>query len=140
MRITFDLPDWAIGKTINIFAGKELLAKKKVKVVYDGENHIQTEDQSLMVKTLPEYRCNGCGDCCSQGGSPFPQKMLAEITYRLDNYTFSKNGKCPLLGEDGCIMKGSIPFSCAKSNCEGWSENCSEKLIAIEDIEDIEVI
>lgn len=137
MKIEFEVPDWAIGRTIFIFAGRELLAKKETIVEFNKQlkKHIINPIQPLQIKSKDDYRCSGCGDCCSTGGSPFPQKMLAEISYRLDNYKYNKEGRCPLLGEDGCIMKGSIPFSCAKSNCEGWSENCTEKLIPIEDIE-----
>lgn len=132
MKITFDLPDWAVGKTINIFAGRELLAKKEVEVSFDGKVHVVYPDQLLKVKTLPEYCCNGCGDCCSTGGSPFSKQILTEIKKRLKDYEWQGTGtKCPLLADDGCSMKGSIPFSCAKSNCEGWSETCSEKLVEV---------
>ncbi len=69
--------------------------------------------------------------------------MLYEIQSRLLDYEWQGTGtKCPLLDEkEGCVMKGSIPFSCAKSNCGangGWSKNCTEQLISTDII--IEVV
>jgi len=124
MKIEIDVPDWAENKRISIFAGNELLAQRDVLSIYNPKtNKHELHQQPFKIKI---GRCSGCGDCCKEGGSPFPQKMLDEIKKRLKNYTYQKNSPCPLVAEDGCILKGKILFSCASSNCEGWSENCTE--------------
>jgi hypothetical protein len=136
MRVSFDLPDWAVGKDINIFSGRELVGKLEYhyekKKQKDGK--LSRKKYYSPIKLKPaDGRCNGCGDCCSTGGSPFSRDILNQIRWRLDDYEWQGTGtKCPLLAEDGCVMKGSIPFSCAKSNCEGWSENCTEKLVPVD--------
>jgi len=116
--------DWTKGKRISVFAGSELIAQKDCLSVFNKDTKVHDLiTQSFKVKT---GRCNGCGDCCGTAGSPFPKKMLADIQSRLKDYKYSTDGPCPLLAEDGCILKGKILFSCASSNCEGWSENCTE--------------
>ncbi len=137
IRISFEVPDWVKGRHIYLFAGTELLGKKEFRKekIRDNRGNIIIKNYYLPIKlkVKPQFRCNGCGDCCSTGGSPFSQEMLSEIQFRLNDYQWQGSGtKCPLLDNNGCIMKGTIPFSCAKSNCEGWSENCSEKLIELE--------
>ncbi len=90
----------------------------------------------LKIKTDQSMRCNGCGDCCSTGGAFTSNEIINEMRDRLNNYTYKQTGRCVFLDDDiGCIMKGSIPFSCAKSNCEGWSENCTEKLTELIQLE-----
>lgn len=134
--IKFEIPSWAFGRQINIFAGNELLAQKifvREKIRQNDELIIKEYYRPLKIKAGENNRCNGCGDCCSTGGSPFAPKLLKEIQERLRDYEWQGTGtKCPLLAEDGCSMKGSIPFSCAKSNCQGWSKNCTEQLIELE--------
>lgn len=139
MKMSFDVPDWVIGRHIYVFAGTELLGKKEFRKdkVRDKDNELVVEKHYLPfeLKAEQEFRCNGCGDCCTTGGSPFSQMMLTEIQFCLSDYIWQGSGSpCPLLGKDGCIMGGSIPFSCAKSNCEGWSGNCSEKLVTLEEL------
>jgi len=127
MKIEFEIPDWAENRRISIFAGSELLAQKDVIIKFNKETkkHDIIEYPSIKVKIR---RCSGCGDCCGEGGSPFPKKMLEEVKSRLKDYEYSQHTPCPLLAEDGCILKGKILFSCASSNCEGWSEHCTEVL------------
>ncbi len=137
MKIEVNVPDWAIGKDIYLFSGSELLGHLQFhyKKTRQDDGSILRENKYFPLKLKPaEGRCNGCGDCCSTGGSPFNKHTLYEIQSRLLNYDYAGSGtKCPLLADDGCVMRGSIPFSCAKSNCEGWSENCTEKLVPIDD-------
>lgn len=125
VKIELEIPEWAENRRISVFAGSELLAQKDVIVKFNKETkkHDIIIHQPLKIKI---GRCTGCGDCCGEGGSPFPEKMLEEIKRRLKDYKYSKNSPCPLLDEFGCILKGKILFSCASSNCEGWSKNCTE--------------
>lgn len=137
MKIEFEIPDWAIGRHINIFAGIELLGQ----MAFRYEKNRTPEGLEKKKYYLPlklkgkDGRCNGCGDCCGTGGSPFPASLLEEIKQRLMFYEHQGTGTpCPLLGREGCVMGSSIPFQCANSNCEGWSENCTEKMISVNDI------
>jgi hypothetical protein len=135
VKVTFDIPDWAIGRHIHIFAGVELLGQmefrsEKIKT----EDGVKRENHYMPLK-MKVGRCNGCGDCCGTGGSPFSFQLLEEIKQRLMFYEHQGTGTaCPLLGDSGCILGSAIPFQCASSNCEGWSENCTEKLVADDDI------
>lgn len=125
MKIEFEIPKWTENRRISIFAGSELLAQKNVLSIFNPETKKhEFYPQTLRIKI---GRCNGCGDCCKTGGSPFPPKMLKEIKKRLKDYKYESNGVCPLVDEFGCILKGKILFSCASSNCEGWSNNCTER-------------
>lgn len=102
MKIEFEVPEWAIGKHIYIFAGAELLAKKEVIISHKNDEHV-SEYLPLLLK--PIYgRCNGCGECCKG---------------------------CPFLNPDGCSFKGRIPFTCLKSICTEF-EGCTEKLEVVE--------
>ncbi|MHA1440264.1 MAG: hypothetical protein ACTSPK_00180 [Candidatus Heimdallarchaeota archaeon] len=124
MKIEFEVPEWAKNRRISIFAGNELLAQKNVLSTFNPETKKhEFHQQKLRIKV---GRCSGCGDCCNTGGSPFPEKMLEEIKKRLKNYNYQQGIPCPLVDKDGCILKGKILFSCASSNCEGWSKNCTE--------------
>lgn len=140
MKIEFEVPDWAIGRQINIFAGSELLGQKifhRDKNRADGKLTTKEYYTPLQIKTKEEYKCNGCGDCCNMSG--VPEKIVDRIKeYAILDATGGKRETaCPMLGREelghfGCILGAWIPFSCAKSNCEGWSENCSEKLVPVE--------
>ena len=128
MKIELTIPKWAENKRISVFAGNELIAQNEVVRKFNKE----TKKHDIIIHhpfKIKMGRCNGCGDCCNTGGSPFPLKMLEEVKKRLKDYEFKPNGICPLVDKDGCILKGKIPFSCASSNCEGWSENCTERFI-----------
>lgn len=137
VTVTFDIPEWAIGRHINIFAGTELLGKMqyikhKIPLHYGGV-YRSSYYKPLTIKNDESMRCSGCGDCCSTGGAFAHEDILHNMKERLNNYTYSQEGACVFYDTNtGCIMKGSIPFSCAKSNCEGWSDNCTEKLITLE--------
>ena len=129
MKITFEVPEWSNKKIISIFAGTELLAQRQIKVIFDQKEK-KHKNIILPIKIKPENgRCNGCGDCCSNSGSPFYPYLLEDVKKRLNNYIYSKKGKCPLLTDDGCILKNKIPFACISSNCEGKTENCTERLL-----------
>jgi hypothetical protein len=101
MRITIDIPDWAEGRHIYIFAGIELLAYR-----HKGE--------SLKVKT---GRCSMCGGCC-MGLGEVSQPPLAI------------DGRCVNLVPDGpklvCSLGSSRPFSCSAGvrlkNVKGCTE------------------
>lgn len=124
MKIEFEVPEWAIGKHIYIFAGTELLGKKEVRIYHeDGEHKIRHLPLEMKQK---DGRCNGCGSCCAATG--IPQKLLDDMRDMLNN---PREDGCPLLNEDGCIMKAWTPFSCLKSVCSAY-EGCTEKLEVIE--------
>ncbi len=134
VKIEFELPKWAVGRNIHIMAGTELLGRMEFRREKNRINgKVEIKEYYLPLKLKPENgRCIGCGDCCSMGGSFASKGLLDEISKRLSNYEYSKKGACPLLGDIGCIMGSKIPFSCLRSNCEEWSENCTEKLIELE--------
>lgn len=125
MKIELELPDWAIGRNITIFAGKELLAYSsfvyKKKPFFKGYPELK----------IKEGRCNGCGTCCEQYGSPFTREQYNEIIFRLDTTEFKEMGRCPLLGDKGCILGDNIPFDCARSDCSRM-KNCTEQFIELE--------
>lgn len=99
IEIKFIIPEWALGKTIHIFAGRELLGVKECIISHDKNyNHISTY-KPLRIKP-EDGRCTGCGECCKG---------------------------CTFLRSDGCSFKGWIPFSCAKSICTDY-EGCTERL------------
>jgi len=139
VKIELEIPDWAIGRHITVLAGVELLAQ--MQFIYtkttNPDGTITRIKKYMPMAVKPEDgRCNGCGDCCSTGGSPFSKGLLEKIQSRLKDYEWQGTGNpCPLLGDEGCTLGTSIPYSCISSNCEGWSENCTEKLISIDDIQ-----
>lgn len=129
MKIEFEVPDWAYGKHIHIFAGVELLGNKEVRIVHEEGKHVI---KYLPLKIKPEDgRCNGCGTCCEEGKFPpkLLDKMLKAIEYKKEHDPDSE--RCEFLGEDGCILGAFIPFSCIRSVMTGWG-NCTERLDDVE--------
>lgn len=129
MKIEFDVPEWAIGKHIHIFAGSELLGNKECRIAHENGEHV--------IKYLPlkikqeEGRCNGCGTCCENG--KFPPKLLEMLLKAIihKRKTDPDSEKCEFLGDNGCIFGAWIPFSCARSVMTG-NEGCTEKLEEVE--------
>ena len=68
VKLELEIPEWALGKHIYVFAGRELLAVKEVRTVHENGEHV-TKYLPLKVKVS---RCNGCGDCCFE--CPFAGK------------------------------------------------------------------
>lgn len=120
MKVELEIPEWAIGKHIYVFADTELLAhkfyfrKKKKGNVVEGYEDIQ-------VKIA---RCNGCGECCNSGFNP---EAMLYMKKKLDEY---KGEPCAFLEENGCGLGNNIPFSCIRSYCGEREEypNCTEKM------------
>jgi hypothetical protein len=112
LKIELEIPEWAKDHNIYVFAGKELFA-------YCFRSDDKRE---LLVKN---GRCNGCGYCCENLGPPYPQKMIAQLQFILEDYKFEDTGRCPFLLEDGCMFKGDIPFGCAQSDCSRFP-GCTE--------------
>jgi len=104
MRIELDIPEWAVGKHIYVFANEELLAYTNY--IIEKKPERKEYYTPLKVKTA---RCNGCGQCC-ESGSPFDDSI-----------------PCPHLTEDGCGLGHNIPFSCARSDCSITFDKCSER-------------
>jgi len=105
MRIEFDVPEWAIGKHIYLFANEELIGYSKFII----EKKPQRRQYYTPFK-IKSQRCDGCGDCC-KSGSPFSDK----------------EGICPFYTDKGCKLGTKIPFSCARSDCSITFKKCSER-------------
>ena len=105
MKLLIEIPEWAKGKHIYIFANEELLAYTNF--IIEKKPERREYYTPLLVKTTE--RCNGCGQCC-ESGSPFDDEK-----------------PCPHLTEDGCDLGNNIPFSCARSDCSITFDNCSER-------------
>lgn len=125
VKIEIDLPDWVLGSNIYIFAGRELVARKRCLITHDKNKHHVMNYQPLEVKTS---RCNpeACKpfSCCTSSG--ISKRMIIEMLDALLEYN-SDNPNCPLLTDQGCLMKGWIPFSCAKSVCTSY-KGCTERV------------
>lgn len=134
VKIEFDIPKWAIGKHIYIFANKELLAQLEynVKKIRNDNGNIIRKQKYFPLKLKPDDgRCNGCGDCCATG-LPFNKEKAIDIIKRLTEYTENNcEGACPFLDNNGCSLGINIPFGCAKSDCSKF-ENCTEKFVELE--------
>lgn len=130
MKVTLDIPDWAIGRHIYIFAGTELLAHqlfndKKERV---NEEVVRTQFYSPLKVKPSDGRCKGCSTCCESGQS---QDILDLMLKTLGNYLmkqgeFSSNEPCPFHSYSGCILGAWIPLSCAKSVCTAF-DGCTER-------------
>ena len=119
LKIEFEVPEWAIGRHIHIFAGVELLANKEVRIVHENGKHI-AKYLPLKIKQA-DGRCNGCGECCSDGG------LNHIIIERIKKVINIETDKCVFFSETGCILGAFKPFSCAKTVCSDY-DNCSERL------------
>lgn len=133
LEITINIPKWAFGKNIYLFAGAELLGELEYNYqkIKKDNGSILRKKQYFPLKMKPiDGRCNGCGDCC--GSTGLKKDFLFKIANKILEHDFENTKGCALLDPTlGCIMEGKIPFGCVKSNCEGWSENCTEKLIPV---------
>lgn len=125
MKIEFEVPDWAIGRHIYIFAGNELLAKKEVRIVHENGEHVA---KYLPLKIKPEDgRCTGCGSCCIT--TSFSRKTFIAMKKALHGFK-DYDIRCPFATDSGCLLGSKIPYSCVRSICTGY-EGCTEKLEAI---------
>ncbi len=105
MKLEIEIPDWAKGKHIYIFANEELIAYSNY--IIEKKPERREYYTPLKVKTA---RCNGCGQCC-ESGNPFN----------------ADEGACIFLKEHGCDLGHNIPFSCARSDCSITFDKCSER-------------
>lgn len=121
MKIEFEVPDWAEGRNITIFAGHELIAMKDYIVKHKDGKHVG-KYEPLRIKS-EDGRCSGCSDCCKTG---FDVPFLKYLVKKLDGFNGSA---CPFLEENGCGLKDYIFFACARSMCEGKFPNCTEKMV-----------
>lgn len=122
------MPEWAYGKHIYIFAGKELLGKMECSIFHEDGKHMA---QYLPIKIKPaDGRCTGCSNCCKDNGIGI--KMVEYITKLIiRKQKFNKESTdCTFLGKDGCQLGSYIPFSCIRSVCTAW-EGCTERLEAV---------
>ena len=103
MKITFRVPDWALGSNINIFAGRELLGVKRCLISHEDGKHVS---KYLPLEIKPkEGRCTGCGECCKG---------------------------CPFSTPTGCMLGSRIPYSCLRSVCTNNFAGCTEILEVVE--------
>lgn len=124
MEIKFEVPTWAHGRHIRIFAGAELLGVMNVKVRHENGEHV-TEYERLKIKP-DDGRCNGCGSCCSVSG------ICEEMLQDMENALHARQGiGCPFRSDIGCILRGNAPFACLKSVCTDY-EGCTEKLLVVD--------
>jgi len=94
IKVNIQLPDWADGKDIFVFAGSEEVARKV------------PDQDSWWVKV---GRCEQCGKCCSDLGSG-------------EGHPFAViNGVCEHLKDGGCGLRGYRPFACCIG---GGSSDC----------------
>lgn len=124
MKITLDIPEWAIGKHIHIFAGSELLGQMSYHISKVNGKRIS---KYLPLKIKPEDgRCSGCGECCLSGFSP---TTLGYMKKCLEHYDpdIDMDEPCPFLEKIGCGLGNNIPFSCIRSYCINF-EGCTERL------------
>jgi len=114
MKLAIDIPDWAIGGNIFIIGKRELLA------------YTFSTDKGYTPLKIKTERCNKCGECCENLGSPFSRKMFEGLLKRLQEYDFQEFGRCPLLDDEkGCILGSDIPLGCVISDCSRF-DPCSE--------------
>lgn len=123
MKVEFEVPEWAIGRHIYIFAGAELLGRQECNISHDKEGKHSISYFPLKIK--PENgRCNRCGNCCITTG--FMRSQLVEIKKALHGFK-DYDGPCPFLTDEGCLLGARIPFSCIRSICTDY-EGCTEML------------
>lgn len=121
MVVKIEIPEWAIGRHIYIFAGRELLGKCLANVSHEDGKH-KTRYGPLLMKP-DDGRCNGCGNCC--GTASIPEAIYNAMKKHLEK-PYDKN-RCVLLSESGCVMGGHVPFGCVKSVCTDY-EGCTERV------------
>lgn len=91
MKITVEIPEWAEGRHLYLFAGMELLALKRA-----GEKHVHVK----------AARCNKCGKCCEDldahvsGHLPLEGRACGHLVKRTD-------------GTTDCGLGINMPLSCA---------------------------
>lgn len=141
-EITFEIPEWAVGRHISILAGIELLGRldfHRDKKKENGKLTIKEYYKPLKLKTDQSMRCNGCGDCCGSAG--LQKEFLLRIAHKILQHDFDNNPACALYDpKHGCTMGMNTPTSCIISNCEGWSDNCSERLVRIDTTDFIQLL
>lgn len=120
------LPKWAEGRHIYVFAGTELLAQRLFNDSKERVNDevIRTSYYSPLQMKPPDGRCNGCGSCCSTSG--IAESLLEDMKYALNTYRFPSS-PCSFYTNSGCLLRGWIPFSCAKSVCTVY-KSCNERV------------
>ena len=127
MKIEFEVPTWAIGKHLYMFAGVELLGVKEVVITHQDGKHIATYPNPLKLKPN-DGQCNKCGICCQTQG--VTTDILLDIKERIAKFDFTniESNTCVFYEKaGGCILRGWTPFSCVKSICTPY-EGCSERL------------
>ncbi len=136
MKLTVDIPEWAIGGHIYVIAKGQLLAYQSFQ-----RDKIRTEEGEVIVKEYykplkvkPDNAlCDGCkgeGLCCQV--SAFAKDLQKEMKDRLNNPP--PNEACPMYSPDrGCIMgyRSMIPLSCLISDCSAIVE-CNEQFVEVD--------
>jgi hypothetical protein len=110
MKLIIDLPDWAKGRNMRIFAGIEEVAHKYV-------------DKPWMIKTT---RCDMCGKCCMD--------VTDQWKYGKDE----KTGWCKRLihyaNEYRCGSIGGRPFYCSAGDSADEDYCCIEWKVVDENV------
>ncbi len=97
--IQLEVPEWAEGRHIYIFAGREVVARKLI-------------DKPFEIKTV---RCNLCGECCHHVSSSWPFGRNEEGACAKLKYERVKHADGRI--DEGYFCRASgpiVPFTCCK--------------------------
>ena len=101
--IHIEVPEWAIGRHVRVFAGVEQIAYKKVVSGFPNVKYGKT-----MIKV---GRCSMCGECCRRTGCPY---LKHEVW----------NGKDVWVCDHTKLPKGR-PFVCCVGSGETEEDYCT---------------
>lgn len=102
MKIELEVPDWAAGKHLRVFAGMEMVAVRPL------------DKEWLIV----QQKCTQCGKCCQDVGDDW---IFGTLGGACVHFEPTKEGGV-------CGLKGHRPFACCCDPYKGGPEYCQVKL------------